>query len=171
MNPDKQIIIDEIKERIDASPFVIITQYDGLTVPQFDELRTLLAATGSEYHVAKNTFVKRAAADAGVEGDLSDMLTGQTAFATGESDISAAAKVIKDFHKKTKKPIVVGGILDNEILDAAKVGAMADLPSKEVLQATLLGVLNQPAQRLVTVLNEPGASLARVLAAKAEKGE
>ena len=171
MNPDKQIIIDEIKERIDASPFVIITQYEGLTVPEFNELRNRLNGVESEYHVAKNTFVKRAMSEAGIELDLGDMLSGQTAIATGESDISSAAKILKNFHKEFTKPTIMGGVLDNELLDVDKVNALADLPSKEVLQATLLGMLNQPAQRLVTVLNEPGASLARVLAAKAEEGE
>jgi large subunit ribosomal protein L10 len=98
------------------------------------------------------------------------MLSGQTAVVTGDSDVCAAAKALKDFAKSAGKPEIRGGVLDGELLDEAKVKALADLPPMEILQAQLLGVLNMPAQQLVTVLDQPGASLARVLQAKHEQG-
>ncbi len=170
MKEVKQVIIDGIVEKINDSPFMLICDYGGMTVPKFEEVRTKLAETGAKFSVAKNSFVKRASADASLPEELAEFLKGQTAVVTGESDVCAAAKIIKEAGKGDVPPQVRAGVLDGEFLDAAKVKALADLPSKEVLQATLLGMLNQPAQKLATVLNEPGAGLARVLAAKQEQG-
>lgn len=170
MKEVKQVIIDEILGRINESPFLLIADYGGMTVPQFEELRKQLKASGSKFQVAKNSFVKRAANSAEYPEGLAEFLSGQTAVVTGESDVCAAAKALKDFGKANGKPEIRGGVLDGELLDEAKVKALAELPAKEVLQAQLLGVLNMPAQQLVTVLDQPGASLARVLQAKADQG-
>ncbi len=88
---------------------------------------------------------------------------------TGAQDVCAAAKVVKNFSDEFKKPEIKGGVLDGALLDAAGIKALADLPSREVLLAQLLGVLQAPASKLVRTLNEPAASLARVLQAKADK--
>jgi large subunit ribosomal protein L10 len=100
--------------------------------------------------------------------EMSESLSGQTAMVTGEVDICAAAKVLKTFAAEFKKPTVRLGVLDNAALSAAQVAELADLPSKDVLRATLLGLLQTPASQLVRVLNEPAASLARVLKAKGD---
>lgn len=165
MNPDKQIIIDELLERVNASPFVLVVDYTGMTVPQFGEFRNRLTTAGAECHVAKNRFMKRVLDDAGLP-DISEQLTGQTAFITGDGEFPAAAKTVKNFEKEFKKPEIKVGILDGAVLDADSVKAIADLPSREVLLGTLLGVINAPASKLVRTLNEPGASLARVIQAK-----
>lgn len=170
MKEQKQLIIDTLVARINESPFMLVTDYTGMSVPQFEELRNRLRAAGAEFHVAKNSFVKRAASDASLPEEVNEYLGGQTAVVTGESDVCAAAKVLKNFHKEFEKPEIKGGTLDGEALDAAKVGALADLPPKEVLQAQLLGVLQTPARQLATVLNEPLASLARLLQAKHDQG-
>ena len=170
MKADKQIIIDEILERINGSPFTLVAEYTGMTVPQFEVLRIRLAEVGAEFHVSKNAFVKRATETAGLPQQVREELTGQNALVTGEQDVCSAAKVLKEFRKEFEKPTVKIGVLDGEILDAAQIDAMASLPPMEVLQAQLLGVLQQPASRLVRVLNEPGTALARLFAAKAEKG-
>ena len=165
MNPDKQIIVDELLSRVNASPFLLVVDYTGMTVPQFDELRSRLSEGGAECHVAKNSHMKRVLESAGMAG-LEEALQGQTAFITGTEDVCGAAKSVKNFQKEFKKPEVKGGLLDGELLDEAQSKALADLPPREVLLATLLGVINQPASMLARVLNEPGASLARVLKAK-----
>lgn len=170
MKTEKQLIIDALLERINASPFMLVAEYAGMTVPQFSELRTRLRQAGAEFHVAKNTFVKRAAATASIPETVGALFIGQTAVVTGENDVCAAAKILKNFHKEFTRPAIRGGVLDGEVLDAVQVGALADLPAKEILQAQLLGVLQTPARQLVTVLNEPLASLARVLQAKADLG-
>ena len=144
-----------------------MVDYTGMTVPEFDELRNRLTENGSECHVAKNTYMRKALENAKLP-DISEHLLGQTAFVTGESDVCAAAKTVKNFVKEFKKPEIKTGILDGDILDAAQVNALADLPSREVLLATLLGTINAPATALARVLNEPATSLARVIKAKHE---
>ena len=171
MKEVKQVIIDDILSRINDSPFLLVADYAGMTVPQFEELRGRLKENGARFQVAKNSFVRQAANSAEYPDGFGEFLSGQTAIVTGESDVCAAAKTLKTFNKESGGvPGLRGGVLDGELLDETKVRALADLPAKEVLQAQLLGVLTQPAQRLVTVLNEPGASLARVLQAKADQG-
>jgi len=165
MNPDKKYILDEIKERVDVSPFVLVVDYTGTTVPEFDELRTRLAENGAECHVAKNSFMKRVLADAGLP-DLGENLNGQTAFVTGDTDVCAVSKVIANFEKEFKRPEIKAGILDGDVLDAGQVKALAALPARDVLLAQLLSTINAPAAKLVRTLNEPAASLARVIKAK-----
>jgi len=167
MNPDKKYIIDELFERVNTSPFVLVVDYTGMTVPEFDELRTDLTENGAECHVAKNSYMRKALENAGLP-DISSELLGQTAFITGESDVCAAAKVVKTFGKKAKKLAVKTGILDGDVLDVAQVNALAELPSRDVLLATLLSVINAPATQLVRVINEPATSVARVIKAKHE---
>lgn len=167
MNPDKKIIVDELLERVNSSPYLLVLDYSGMTVPQFTELRGRLSDGGAQCHVAKNSHMKRALEEAGMP-KLEESLQGQTAFVTGDSDVCAAAKTVKNFAKEFKRPAIKGGILDGAALDESQVVALADLPPREVLLATLLGVINQPASMLARVLNEPGASLARVIKAKYE---
>ncbi len=168
MRPEKATIVADVSAKLKESPYLLVADYSGMTVVHFEELRTRLAGVKAECHVVKNSFVKRAAKDLGLP-DLNGALSGQTAIVTGESDICAAAKVLKTFTAEFTKPTVRAGILDNAVLDADQVKALADLPSKEALQAKLLGLLLAPASKLVRTLNEPGASLARLLKAKAEK--
>ena len=170
MRPEKSTIVADVQAKLKNSPFLLVADYSGMQVKHFEELRTRLSAVNAEIHVVKNSFIKRAARDLGLP-ELNGALAGQTAMVTGESDICAAAKVLKTFVAEFTKPPVKAGILDNAILSAEQVQALADLPSKEVLQATLLGVLLAPATKLVRVLNEPGASLARVLKAKADAAQ
>ncbi len=120
--------------------------------------------------MVKNSFVKRAASEAGLPEELFESLSGQTALVTGESDICATAKTLKGFQKEFKKVEVKVGVVEGRLLEAAEISALADLPSREVLLAQLLGVLNAPATKLARLLNEPGAALARVLQAKADQG-
>ena len=165
MNPDKKIIINDLLERVNASPYVLVVDYSGMTVPHFSELRNRLDAAGAECHVAKNTYMRKALTEAGLP-DPGDQLTGQTAFVTGEKDVAAVAKVLKNFEKEFKKPGIKLGVVDGAILNEEQIKAIADLPSREVLLAQLLGVINAPATKLLRTLNEPGASLARVIKAK-----
>ena len=85
MNPDKKIIVDNLLEQLNASPFLLVVDYTGMTVPEFSELRGRLAEGGSECHVAKNSHMKRVISEAGLP-EL-DVLSGQTAFVTGTEDV------------------------------------------------------------------------------------
>jgi len=170
MRPEKPTIVEDVKLRLNNSPFLIVVEYGGMNVNHFAELRTRLGVAGASLTVVKNTFLRRSIKDAGLP-ELDSHLTGQTAFVVGEKDICGAAKILKTFSAEFEKPKIRAGILDNSVLDTAQVMALADLPSKEVLQAQLLGLLLSPATKLVRTLNEPGASLARVLQAKVKGSE
>ncbi len=165
MRPEKSTIVDDLVLKIQSSPYLILIEYGGMNVLHFSELRQRLSVAGASCSVAKNSFLKRSMSDAGV-ASLAEHLTGQTAIVIGQSDICAAAKVLKTFAAEFTKPTLRAGILDNEILSVDQIMALAALPSKEALQAQLLGVLMAPASKLVRTLNEPGASLARLLSAK-----
>jgi len=166
-HPDKATIVSNLNQRLNASPFLFVTDYTGLKVDQFGELRNRLSGVGAKCSVVKNTLLKLAAKEAGLP-DLGE-LRGQTAIITGEKDVAAAAKILKTFAAEFQKPVVKTGIIDRLVVGKEQIAAIADLPSREVLLATLLGVLNAPASKLVRLLNEPASQLARVLKAKAEK--
>ena len=169
MKAEKTLLIENLLSRVNSSPYMFVVDYTGLTVDKFSELRKRLAAAGAEIHVFKNTLVKKAAEKAGYPGDIGVHLVGQTAVVSGGQDVCAAAKVMKNFAAEFEKPALKAGILDGKLLDSAGIKVLADLPTKEVLQSKLLGVLNAPAYQLARLLNEPASALARVLKAKAEK--
>jgi large subunit ribosomal protein L10 len=170
MRAEKKFISSEYLARINASPFLLVADYRGTTVKQFAELRKRLAKTGAKIQVIKNSIFRIAVKEAGV-ADLAGTLTGQLAMVTGQQDVSAAAKVLKTFKAEFDKPKIQFGYLNKERLEAAAILVLADLPPLEVLKATLLGLLNTPAQRLVQVINAPAEQLVRVLQAKVDKGE
>ena len=151
MNPDKQIIITGLLERVNASPYLIVIDYTGLKVKQFNELRNRLFAIGAACIVAKNSYMRKVLAEAGLP-DIGNELTGQTAFVTGKSEVFAAAKAIKNFEKEFKKPEMRVGILGNAVLDTAKLKAIADIPSREAVLSQLLGTINEPAARIARVI-------------------
>jgi len=170
MRAEKQILTKEYVARLNASPFFIVVDYKGLKVAHLTELRKRLRLAGAEIHVVKNSTFRIAAKEAGV-ADLNGALTGQLAVVTGQKDISAAAKAVKNFGAEFDKLKVKFGYLDNQRLEQAAILALADLPSLDVLRAKLLGLLNAPATKLVVMLNTPATQLARVIKAKAEKAE
>jgi large subunit ribosomal protein L10 len=170
MKAEKTLLIENLLERVNSSPFMFVVDYTGLTVDKFAELRKRLSGCGAEIHVFKNTLVKKASERAGYPAEIATSLSGQSAVVTGLKDVCAAAKVMKNFTAEFEKPVMKAGVLDGKFLDVAGIKALADLPAREVLLAQLLGVLQAPASKLVRVLNEPAASLARVLKAKGEQG-
>jgi large subunit ribosomal protein L10 len=170
MRAEKQILTKEYLARLNASPFFIVVGYTGLKVSHLTEFRSRLRKAGAEVHIVKNSIFAIAAKEAGVT-DLNGSIAGQVAVVTGQKDISAAAKAVKNFGAEFDKLKVKFGYLNNKRLADTELMALADLPSLEVLRAKLLGVFNAPAQKLVTLINTPAQQLARVIKAKAEKGE
>ena len=167
MRPEKSSIVADLKEKLSASPFVIVADYQKMNVNHFADLRTRLAANGAEVHVVKNSFLRRAISDSGLP-DLAEQLTGQTAVVTGDKDAAPVAKILKSFAGEFKVAAVKIGIVDKAVLSTQQINQLADLPPRDVLLAQLLGLLTSPATKLVRLLNEPGASLARLLNAKAK---
>ena len=150
------------------SPFVLVTDYRGMKVADFSELRNRLAPAGAEVHVVKNNFLKLAMADSGFP-QVDDQFAGQTAVVTGEADVAPVAKIFKTFATEFKLAALRVGFVDRAMLSTAELETLAELPAREILQAQLLGLLLSPATRLVRLFNEPGSALARLLNAKAEK--
>ncbi|RYG44532.1 50S ribosomal protein L10 [bacterium] len=151
MNPDKKIIINGLLDRVNASPYLIVIDYTGLTVQQFTELRNRLDAGGASCTVAKNSYMRKALSEAGLP-DIGADLVGQTAFVMGTSEVFAAAKAIKNFEKEFKKPEMKVGILGNAVLDTDKLKAIADIPSREAVLSQLLGTILEPATRIARVV-------------------
>ena len=168
MRPEKANIVSELSEALKRSTFVLVTDYRGMKVSSFSELRTRLTPTHAEVHVVKNSFLKLAMADSGFP-EVADKLAGQTAVVTGEADVAPVAKIFKSFASEFKLAALRVGFVDRAVLSTAELETLADLPSREILQAQLLGLLLSPATRLVRLFNEPGSALARLLSAKAEK--
>ena len=168
MRPEKQNLTKEYLTRLNASPFFIVVDYKGLKVGHLTELRKRLSKAGAQIHVVKNSIFRVAAKEAGV-GDLNGNLSGQIAVVTGQKDISTAAKVVKAFGKELDRLKVHFGYLNNQRLGQPEIMTLADLPSMDVLRATLMGLLNSPATKFVALINTPASQLARVLKAREEK--
>ncbi len=169
MRPEKASIVSDLSEKLNRSPFMLVTDYQRMKVDQFGELRNRLAPAGAEVRVVKNSFLKRAMTASGLP-DVGDQLTGQTAIVMGESDVAPVAKILKTFAAEFKIAALKIGVVDKNILSTADVEALAELPAREVLLSQLLGLLLMPATSLVRVLNEPASAFARLLKAKGEKG-
>ena len=165
MRPEKATIVEELTAKLNQSPFLLITEYTGLRVDQFSELRRRLGEVGSECRVVKNTMLRIAAREVAYP-DLDSALGGQVAIVVGQQDVCGAAKVLKAFAQEFSKPEIRSGVLDNAFLTREDVIKLAELPPLDVLRAQFLGLLQTPATQLARVLNEPGASLARILQAK-----
>jgi large subunit ribosomal protein L10 len=141
--PEKVSVVDEVAVKIAAADAAIITEYRGMTVGQLAGLRRQLRTAGGEYKVYKNTLALLGARRAGVEG-LDELLVGPSSITFVSGDIAAAAKVLKDVAKTNPLLVVKGGVLDGNILSAADVSALADLPSRDVLLARFAGALQAP---------------------------
>src|ERR1700710_1842921 len=136
---EKVTKVAEIAAQFRGSSAAVVTEYRGLTMAQITPLRKNLGA-GTAYTVAKNTLVKRAAADAGVTG-LDELFTGPTAVAFITGEPVDAAKALRDFAKANPLLVIKGGLLDGRSISAAEVAKLADLESREVLLAKLAGAM------------------------------
>jgi large subunit ribosomal protein L10 len=170
MRAEKQLIVEDLKKQVGASPFVILTEYKGMTVSQFAELRKRLHKARAEYHVAKNAMLRHAFQAAELP-DFDRSLGGMTAVVVGndKSDIGAVAKVLKQFGKEFEKPKFKAGSLGKKSLTADEISAVADLPSLDGLRGRLIALLQTPATRIAVVLGAPAGQIARVLKAHADK--
>lgn len=139
----KKQVVEEIKDRFQKMQSAVLTDYRGLNVGEVTELRSKLREAGIEFKVLKNTLTKIAADEVGLEG-LDPYLEGPTAIAFGVEDVVAPAKILSDFAKTHKALEIKAGILENKVIDFEGVKALADLPSREVLLAKLLGSMQSP---------------------------
>jgi large subunit ribosomal protein L10 len=164
---DKATAVADIAEQFKASTATVITEYRGLSVANLAELRRTLAGSAT-YSVAKNTLIKRAASDAGIEG-LDQLFVGPTAIAFVSGEAVDAAKAIKRFAKDHKALVIKGGYMDGRALTVAEVEQIADLESREVLLAMLAGAMKANLSKAAGLFNAPALQVARLAAALQEK--
>lgn len=144
----------DIQDKISRAKSVVVFDYRGLTVEEVTALRNDMRKAGVEYIVLKNHIVARACDAAGIDSSIDDMLHGPSAFAFGYDDAVTPAKILKEFVKKTKKCAIKGGIVEGTVTNAADMDAIAELPSREVLIARLLGSMMSPISGLAIVLDQ-----------------
>ena len=164
---EKTELIEGLNKVFSSVNLVVVTRPTGLTVAETTELRRQMRAVGAGYRVTKNTLAKRALAGTAFEG-LADMFVGPTAIAYSQDPV-AAAKAAVEFAEKNQKLVIVGAAFERQVLDAARVAALAKLPSLDQLRGTLVGLIQAPATRIARVIQAPAGQLARVLNAYATK--
>ncbi len=165
--PDKVATVDEIANRFRGATASVVTEYRGLTMAQLTTLRRALGPDAT-YRVAKNTLVKRAAEDAGVEG-LDALLTGPTAIAFVSGEPVGAAKALRDFARTNQALVIKGGFMDGRALTVAEVNQIADLESREVLLAMLAGAMKANLSKAAALFAAPASQVARLAQALADK--
>ena len=165
--PDKVAAVAEIADKFRNSSAAVVTQYSGLSVSQLNELRRALGNT-AKYRVAKNTLVKRAAAEAGVEG-IDELFVGPTAIAFVEGEPVEAAKVLRDFAKDNNALVIKGGYMDGAPLSVSEIERIADLESREVLLAKAAGAMKAKLSQAAALFQAPASQVARLGAALEEK--
>lgn len=164
---DKATTVADIAEQFKTSTASVITEYRGLTVANMAELRRSLSGSAT-YSVAKNTLIKRAASEAGIDG-LDELFAGPTAIAFITGEPVDVAKAIKTFAKDHKALVIKGGYMDGRPLTVAQVERIADLESREVLLAKLAGAMKGNLAKAAGLFNAPASQAARLLAALQEK--
>ena len=173
--PEKVAVVDEVRERLDGTSATILAEYRGLNVSKLAELRTALRNAGGDFKVYKNTLVRFAARDLGLE--IEDLLTGPTAlaFVTDKPDGSPGdavdvAKVLKDFGKDNPALVLKGGVLGDKLLSADDTNALAEVEPREVLLSRFAGGLAAPMQRFAGLLQALPRNMAYGLKALIDQG-
>jgi len=164
---DKVAAVAEITAEFRDASAMVVTEYRGLSMKQLSQLRRSLGSDVN-YTVAKNTLVKRAAAEAGVEG-LDDLLVGPTAIAFVSGEPVDAAKALRDFQRDNRQLVVKGGYMEGRALSAAEIDQLADLESREVLLAKLAGAMKGNLAKAAGLFAAPASQVARLAQALADK--
>jgi large subunit ribosomal protein L10 len=168
---EKQELIEELHKEFEKSPHAVLVDFRGLSVPAATEFRRKVRAAGSRYRVVKNSLALRAAKGTAL-GALEDRFEGTTGVVYSGDDPVALAKVLMDFAKDNPALSVKAGVVSgSQMLDAEGVAALSTMPGLSELRASLLGLLQAPATKLVRLLGTPATQLARVLNAHQEKLE
>jgi large subunit ribosomal protein L10 len=165
--PEKVAVVDEVRERLTGSEAALLTEYRGLTVAESSVLRRALRAAGGDYKIYKNTLVRFAARDLGL--DLDELLTGPTAIAfvpkDGSGDAVTVAKALRDFAKANPNLVVKGGVLGEKLLSSSEVSSLAEVAPREELLSRLAGGIQAPLQNMAGLLQAPLRDFASLLQA------
>jgi large subunit ribosomal protein L10 len=162
--PANVAVVSEVRQRFAAADGAILTEYRGLKVKDLAGLRRSLRPSGGEYKIYKNTLVRLAARESGLD-ELEPLLVGPTAIAFVDGDAAAVAKALRDYARTNPLLVLKGGVLGGKILSAQDTAALAELPSREVLLARFAGLLAAPMQQLAGLLQALPRNFAYGLAA------
>lgn len=168
LKSEKETMTKDLNDKFTRAKGVVIAEFNKLDVATVNRLRKKLRDGKVEWRVLKNTLARRAAKGTSVEL-ISDDFVGAVAAAITYDDVVAPAKILSDFIKDLDKIKIRSGVVQGQRIDAKGVQALAKLPGLNELRATILSMINQPATKLVRTIKEPGAALARVIKARAEK--
>ncbi len=146
----KKNYIEEMSKKFENSKAVMVTHYQGLTMDQLDDLRSKMREHGIVFKVTKNRITKLALEKTKCK-DLTDLFTGPTAVAFGEDPI-ISARILSKFAKDNENLKLIGGMMDNEVLDQTGVQNVASLPTLDEARANIVGILNAPASKLISIL-------------------
>jgi large subunit ribosomal protein L10 len=166
----KEQVVDELTQRLKAAETLLVADYRGLTMPQIDELRTRLLASGARFTVVKNTLTRRAAEAAGSDALLA-LLDGPSAiaFLEADGDMLAAAKALADSARETNVLEIRGGVMQGRVVTAAEVETLAKLPPEDVLRSQVLGAIVAPVTAFVGLLEAPLQNLVGLIDARIEQ--
>jgi large subunit ribosomal protein L10 len=167
LKSEKEALIKELNDKFKRAQSAIVAEFSKLDVGTVTRLRKKFRDGGVEYRVLKNTLAKRAAKGTSLEV-VSEDFTGPVAVALSYGDVVAPAKILTEFAKDLETIKVRSGVVQGKKIDAAGVKALAKMPGLPELRAKILGMLNQPAGKLVRTIAAPGSQLARVLKAREE---
>jgi large subunit ribosomal protein L10 len=157
----KEQLVDELGQVFESSGVVVVSRYEGMTVAEMQDLRGQMSEAGGSVRVAKNKLAKIA-----LEGkpcaSIADFLDGMTVLAYSEDPV-AAAKVVDAYAKKNDKLVILGGAMGDIALDVAGVKAVAQMPSREELIASIVGCIGAPASNIAGAIGAPASNIASVL--------
>ena len=165
----KKAVVSEVSEGFSSAQAAVLAEYRGLSVEQITELRTQARENGVEVRVVKNTLARRSVAGTSFEC-LSDHFTGPVLISSS-GDPVAVAKVVSDFAKSNDALKITVGVMNGGLIDQSTVQALAKLPSREELLATLVATMQSPLVKFVQTLNEVPGKLVRTLAAVRDSQE
>jgi large subunit ribosomal protein L10 len=167
--PEKVEQVELLTEKLKKAKVAVLTDYRGLTVSQLQDLRARLRAQEVEYRVIKNTLARRAAVEAGHD-DFQEVLKGPVAIAFGYDELGVPARLLSEYARQTRLKLdIVGGLVEGRVMGPDQVRQIAELPSREVLLAQLLGTLQSPVAQLVGAIQAPVQELVGLLEAYKEK--
>lgn len=164
IRPEKQAILAEIKGLIEASSYMVLVGYNGLTVEAITNLRGKMRSAGSRVTVVRNTFLARIIGDMGWSGAES-LVKGPVAIITGTGDIAEVSKVLKDFAAESKIMVIKGGTMGSTVLSIDDVNEIAGLPNRHVMLGTVVRAIAAPLSAVAGVMNQKVSSLLYVLKA------
>jgi large subunit ribosomal protein L10 len=159
---EKAETVTAVHQRFKSAKIAIATEYRGLTVAQMTRLRREIRQAAGEYQVIKNTLVRRALKDTAY-GELERLLEGPNGWVFAYEDPVALSKMLVKFGDDHEKLKIKGAVFEGEFMDPAKVKVLAQMPSKQELQAKLLATIQAPATQLARLIQEPGARVVRLL--------